>query len=188
MLGSRSHRYVALTLLVSVGLAAVACIRVYERMPIEHAVLYAVETDSNPIMRALGSAKIAKIHVCPDYAFNGPSSPLSFLVSAMDEPSIDQVRAGAIFEHFQTVGCDINRIKRGEAPIHAAVIFHNADLVSYLLTKGADPYVKMTPPAKYSGLDAFQLLNVLCAKSSKGCTETQAALERSARAERSKRN
>lgn len=186
MLGSQ--RYVALALVLSVGLAATACIRVYQRMPIQHAVLYAVETDSNPIMRAVGSAKIRNIQTCPDRAFTGPSSPLSFVVSVMDEPSIDQERARTVFEHFQTVGCDVNRVKRGEAPIHAAVVFRNARLVSYLLTQGADPYVRMTLPHRHSGLDAFQLLTVLCAKSPKGCTETRAVLDRLTRTEMSQRN
>jgi hypothetical protein len=175
----RTKGYLALALVLSGGLAVVAGLRAYAQMPIQHAVLYAVERDTNPMLRALASFKIGSIRSCPNPAFTGPSSPLSYVVSVMDEPSVDQTRAREVFEYLQRVGCDVNRVTRGGAPIHAAVAFRNADLVSYLLAQGADPNVRIASSTRYSGLDAIGLLDHLCTQPNQGCAETRAALEQS---------
>ena len=152
------------------ALAAVAVISVtgagflayaYHRLPIWAAVVYATAPISNPVGRVLATHKSLAVESCPVESFD-ISSPLQFLVSAMEDKSTDRQRLQQIFEHFQDVGCDINGLTNGTAAIHNAVLLGDPGVVSYLMTRGANPDIRMQPPARRAGLDAHELAELAC--------------------------
>ena len=87
------------------ALAAVAVISVtgagilayaYHRLPIWAAVVYATAPISNPVGRVLATHKSLSVESCPVESFD-ISSPLQFLVSAMEDKSTDRQRLQQIF-------------------------------------------------------------------------------------------
>ncbi len=52
-----------------------------------------------------------------------------------------------------------------------------AALVSFLIENGADPTLKVEPPAKQAGKDSFQWTDLSCAKIGDSCADLKDALE-----------
>ena len=148
----------------------------YHRLPIWAAVVYATAPISNPVGRVLATHKSLSVESCPVESFD-ITSPLQFLVSAMQDKSADRQRLQQIFEHFQDVGCDINGLWNGRAAIHDAVLYGDPAIVSYLMTRGADPDIRMQPPARRAGLDAHEYAELACrAKTNYDCAAVRKAL------------
>jgi len=167
-------------LLMTFGIAALivayGCYDFY-RIPLDRMTVYATEKGYPAWVQSLATYRLKHLSHCPSEQFK-PSTPLSFLVAAMDSADTDLERAKELFRHYQSVGCDINAANRGLRPIHEAILFKNISIVSYLLENGANPNLKIEEPSKQAGLDAFQWADQVCAKNKEKCVELRVALKK----------
>ncbi len=63
-------------------------------------------------------------------------------------------------------GCDINEPDRmGLSPLNAAILFNQAEMVTILLSKGANPKNKIvSPKPNLNGLNSYQFVDFLISK------------------------
>lgn len=157
-------------------IVAYGCYEFY-RFPLDQMTIYATVKAYPTWVRSLAAYRLKQVSHCPTEPFS-PSTPLSFLVAAMDEADADLERIKELFRRYLNIGCDINAANRGLRPIHEAILFKNASIVSYLLENGANPNLKIEEPSKQAGKDAFQWADHVCAKNKDKCLELMVALKR----------
>ena len=166
-------------LLALVGAAALYCLYDFYHWPLGLVTTYAVSRYFPTWQRSLATFRLVHVSTCRTEDFV-PSSPLSFLVASMDDRDVDLERSRTLFRHFQSVGCDVNAATRGLRPLHEAILYRNAELVSFLLERGADPALTLTSPDKHAGLDSYQWADWVCSKPGRSCDQLQRVLQATA--------
>jgi Ankyrin repeat len=162
--------------LALVGAAALYCLYDAFHWPLNVVTTYAVSKYFPPWERSLAAFRIRQVSTCRSEDFV-PSTPLSFLVATMDDTGVDLERSRALFRHFQAVGCDVNAANGGLRPLHEAILYRNAESVSFLLERGADPSLKLTDPSKHAGLDSYEWADWVCSKPGRNCDHLQHVLQ-----------
>jgi hypothetical protein len=148
------------------------------RLPLDQLSAYAVLKDHPAWSRSVATFRLDRVAACPVDMF-APTTPLGFMVAIMDSPDADRERAESLFRHFMKAGCDINAAdKTGLRPIHAAILFRNVSVVSFLLEHGADPKLKTEGSTKGSGKNGLQYAQYVCQRAKDKCVELRDALKK----------
>ena len=108
---------------------------------------------------------------CP--AVNGDAGPLGQTLRGYGLEGFDKERVLNAASQLITLGCDVNALSRsGQAPMHEAILYNEAEVVRYLLAHGANPAVTISVPTTmqsatlrhYDGMDATQFARELDAR------------------------
>jgi hypothetical protein len=138
--------------------------------------VYATSTHYPSWVRGAATFRLMRVSTCPNDQF-APSSTLAFIIAVMDDSSTDYVRSKSLFRHFQSVGCDVNMASRGLRPLQEAILYRDANLVAFLLERGADPSLKVLPPNRHAGLDSYQWAEWGCSRPGRSCKELLEVLQ-----------
>jgi len=150
----------------------------YSRIPLDLLTVYATDKDTSSIHQYISLLSHKRLSACPHEQYKPRTSPLSFLVAAMDSERTNIDNAREIFYHYLKIGCDINsEDDTGLTPLHSAILFKNPTIIVFLLENGADPKYKLRRNLKHAGKDSYQYLNLICSKDPTNCQKLRAALK-----------
>lgn len=137
-----------LTAAVLLALAAIPPLMVFN-VPEQSLITYALPDGDyftipiGPVISRLARFRISRWRECPptEYAVN---SVLGATIAAFDGSSAHQRKVVRdIVVKLIEVGCSPNEYSNGYTPLMAAVLFGNPELVSMLLSLGADPLLRV---------------------------------------------
>lgn len=143
------------------------------KLPHDSLLIHAVssslyEKPINSVTQLAAKLRVRFLPECPTTGIR-PNTTIGYLAAAHDHPGSIPAEVEEIIELLIRNGCDINQYSEsGTTPLHDAVLFNNAQLVSLLLNLNANPHleIKQSPHnpekrKKILGLNALEFAHYL---------------------------